>query len=430
MSTAIEFNGVSKYFRMDRDKPRAFQQLFISLFQRNKRNRDDARFWALRDVSFSVKRGESVGLIGTNGAGKSTTLKLISRIIQPSSGTVAVNGRVTALLELGAGFHPDLSGRDNIYLNGAVMGLSRRDVDNKIDQIIDFAEINEFIDVPVKDYSSGMYARLGFSVAIHLDPDILLVDEVLSVGDQAFQQKCNERMQELRHSGITVLFVSHSLETIANTCSQAVWLDRGQVRMAGDIHKVTDAYYAYSLERSLGRSRHALDTENRFGSGEARIIAVEFLDAGGKPVLSTPTNSPVTVRMHYLTNHRMEQPAIGLAFHHLATGTHLTGPNNIVDRYTIPYIEGEGFVDYHIPSLPFLAGDYSLTTAIYDSEIVHQYDTWLNCARLKVTPGDISERHGLVTLNGAWSHRNEPALPVTVSSNGAVAAPDLQAHLP
>jgi energy-coupling factor transporter ATP-binding protein EcfA2 len=263
-------------------------------------------------------------------------------------------------------------------------------------------------------------------VAIHLDPDILLVDEVLSVGDQAFQQKCNERMQELRHSGITVLFVSHSLETIANTCSQAVWLDRGQVRMAGDIHKVTDAYYAYSLERSLGRSRHALDTENRYGSGEARVIAVEFLDVSGKPVLSTPTNSAITVRMHYLTNRRMEQPAFGLAFHHLATGAHMTGPNNIVDHYTISSIEGNGHVDYHIPSLPFLPGDYSLTTAIYDREIVHQYDTWLHCARLKVTPGHTGERHGLITLNGDWSHRNEPATLAATSEGDAVAAPALQ----
>ncbi len=404
MSTVIEFNGVSKFFRMDRDKPRAFQQLFISLLQRNKRSREDNKFWALRDVSFNVQRGESIGLIGTNGAGKSTTLKLISRIIQPTSGNVTVNGRVTALLELGAGFHPDLSGRDNVYLNGAVMGLTRRDVDSRIDQIIDFAEISEFIDVPVKDYSSGMYARLGFSVAIHLDPDILLVDEVLSVGDAAFQQKCNERMQELRESGITVLFVSHSLETIANTCSQAVWLDKGRVRMAGDIHKVTDAYYAYSLERSLGRSRYAQSTENRYGSGEARITQVELLDSAGNMVQQAKTNQSLVVRMHYLTQLRIHQPAFGLAFNHLLTDTNIAGPNNILSQHSIPFIEDEGWVDYHIPSLPFLPGEYTITTAIYDHECVHQYDTWLHGARLSVGPGGTAERHGLIAMNGAWSH--------------------------
>ena len=419
MSTAIEFNGVSKYFRMDRDKPRAFQQLFISLLHRNKQeNEDDKRFWALRDVSFSVQRGESIGLIGTNGAGKSTTLKLISRIIQPSSGLVKVNGRVTALLELGAGFHPDLSGRDNIYLNGAVMGLSRRDVDSKIDQIIDFAEVGEFIDVPVKDYSSGMYARLGFSVAIHLDPDILLVDEVLSVGDQAFQQKCNERMQELRRSGITVLFVSHSLETIANTCSKAVWLDHGHVRMAGDIHKVTDAYYAYSLERSLGRSFHALSGENRYGSGEARVTRVDLMNDDGNLVKQAQTNEPLVVRMHYTSQMRITQPAFGLAFNHLLTETNVSGPNNILSQHNIPFIEGDGWVDYRIPCLPFLPGEYSITTAIYDRECVHQFDTWLHSTRLSVGPGGTPERHGIIALNGGWSHhkassnqRNNEAMP-------------------
>ncbi|MFN4295152.1 MAG: ABC transporter ATP-binding protein, partial [Thermoflexales bacterium] len=188
MSNAIEFHNVSKFFRIDRDRPRTFQELFIQLLRRSRREANI--FWALRDVSFTVERGSSVGLIGTNGAGKSTTLKLISRIIQPSSGTIAVRGRVTALLELGAGFHPELSGRDNIYLNGAVMGLTRKEIDDKFDRIVEFAELEDFVDVPLKDYSSGMQARLGFSTAIHLDPEIVLLDEVLSVGDQAFQQKC------------------------------------------------------------------------------------------------------------------------------------------------------------------------------------------------------------------------------------------------
>jgi energy-coupling factor transporter ATP-binding protein EcfA2 len=314
-------------------------------------------------------------------------------------------------------------------LNGAVMGLSRRDVESKIDQIIDFAEIGDFIDVPVKDYSSGMYARLGFSVAIHLDPDILLVDEVLSVGDQAFQQKCNERMQELRQSGITVLFVSHSLETIANTCSKAVWLDKGRVRMAGDIHKVTDAYYTYSLERSLGRSRHALSTENRFGSGEARVTHVELLDDRGNPVRQARTHAPLVVRMHYLTQMRLEQPAFGLAFNHLLTETNISGPNNILSQHTIPFIENEGWVDYRMPSLPFLPGEYSITTAIYDRQCVHQYDTWLHSARLSVGSGGTAERHGLITLNGSWMHSNEPGQPVASPSNDH-AEPAFQAHLP
>ena len=212
----IEFQSVSKSFRMDRERPRAFQELFISLVRRKKKEQIDAGlFWALRDVSFSIEPGETVGLVGSNGAGKSTALKLISQIIQPNSGSVRVNGRVSALLELGAGFHPELNGRDNIFLNGTVMGMSRRTIEYKLDEIIEFADIGEFIDVPVKDYSSGMQARLGFAVAVHLDPQIVLVDEALSVGDQAFQQKCNERMLEMRRAGITMLYVSHSLESVA-----------------------------------------------------------------------------------------------------------------------------------------------------------------------------------------------------------------------
>lgn len=410
-SNAIEFHNVSKFFRIDRDRPRAFQQLFIQLFQRNCRNTEARKndvFWALRDVSFTVERGSSVGLIGTNGAGKSTALKLISRIIQPSSGTVAVHGRVTALLELGAGFHPELSGRDNIYLNGAVMGLTRREVDYKLDRIVEFAELEDFIDVPVKDYSSGMYARLGFSVAIHLDPEILLVDEVLSVGDQAFQQKCNEYMTRLRKRGVTILFVSHSLDAIVRNCSKAIWLDRGRLQAQGDTQRVADAYYKHVLVQS---STQATPTngDSRFGSGEARVTRVELLDGDLRPLRVAMTNDAIVVRMHYQTTARIEHPLFGLAFYDAQTGAHLAGPNNGIARYDITHIEGSGYVDYHIARLPFLPGEYAINSAIYDADGVHPYDAWIGCARLKVAPGGTRERYGIIALEGNWSHT--PALP-------------------
>ena len=247
MATAIEFYNVSKRFRLDKDKPRSFQEVFLRALRGQFNGNGGQDFWALRDVSFAIEAGDHVGLIGKNGAGKSTTLKLISRIIQPTSGTIKVNGRVTALLELGAGFHPDLSGRDNIYLNGAVMGLTRRQIERKLDEIIEFAEIDEFIDVPVKDYSSGMYLRLAFAAAAHLDPEILLLDEVFAVGDQAFQQKSQERIQELRKRGITILFVSHNMEAVLQTCKRAIWLERGRVRAFGDVSAVSAAYYEDAL---------------------------------------------------------------------------------------------------------------------------------------------------------------------------------------
>jgi lipopolysaccharide transport system ATP-binding protein len=421
MSTAIEFHNVSKFFRMDRDRPRALQHLFVSLLRRKKRDEKRAVevFWALRDVSFNVERGDSVGLIGTNGAGKSTTLKLISRIIQPSAGSVQVNGRVTALLELGAGFHPELSGRDNIYLNGAVMGLTTKEVNERLDQIVEFAELEDFIDVPVKDYSSGMHARLGFSVAVHLDPDILLIDEVLSVGDQAFQQKCNERMLELRQNGVTILFVSHSLEAVLRTCSKAIWLDHGKLKTEGDVQRVADAYYKNMLERSRRGMQPSGD--NRYGSGEARVMRIELLDQSARPLNVALTNDPLIIRLHYHANQCIERPLFGLVFNHVLTGAHLAGPNNRFGRYEIPFIEGDGYMDYYIKRLPFLPGEYSISTTIYDSAGVHQYDSWMHCVRLKVAPGGTSERYGLIALEGVWTHVPEVQPPSSTSADKSMA---------
>jgi len=228
--TVIEFQSVSKSFRMDRDKPRAFQELFIALIQRRQREQEAAGvFWALRDVSFRIEAGETVGLVGSNGAGKSTALKLISRIIRPNIGSVHVRGRVSALIELGAGFHPDMTGRENIALNGSILGLSRKEIAAVTDEIIDFSGLGDFINDPVKHYSSGMYVRLGFSVAVHMKPDVLLVDEVLAVGDEAFAAKCLARVAEFQAEGRTIVVVSHSAAVVRQVCRRALVLDHGQL---------------------------------------------------------------------------------------------------------------------------------------------------------------------------------------------------------
>ena len=403
MSTAIEFLHVSKHFRLERDKPRAFQDLFISVAQRRK-NRLAKEFWALKDVSFDVERGETVGLIGSNGSGKSTTLKLISRIITPTAGEIHVNGRVTALLELGAGFHPDLSGRDNIYLNGAVLGLSRKEIDYKVDAIIDFAELQEFIDVQVRNYSSGMYARLGFAVSVHLDPEILLIDEVLSVGDQSFQQKCNERMLNLRRKGTTILFVSHDLDAVWRLCSRAVWLDQGKVLMDGATTKVIDSYFKHVLEQGTKHEQVEAWAENRYGSGEAHVTEIEFLGEEMRPRHVFMTNEPLVVRIHYHAQERIERPMFGLGFTHAATSTNMAGPNNHFGNASISYIEGMGYVDYRVERIPFLPGDYLITTAIYDWDNTHKYDYWHQCARFTVVPGGTEERYGLIALEGRWQY--------------------------
>ena len=403
MSTAIEFSHVSKFFRLERDKPRAFQDLFISLAQR-KLNRKAQEFWALKDVSFDVQRGEMVGLIGSNGSGKSTSLKLISRIISPNAGKVSVNGRITALLELGAGFHPELSGRDNIYLNGTILGLSRKEIDKKVDAIIDFSELNEFIDVQVKNYSSGMYARLGFAVSVHLDPEILLIDEVLSVGDQSFQQKCNERMMHLRRNGITMVYVSHDLDSVSRLCSRVVWLDQGRVKMDGPAVKVSDAYYKNVLERHSQGVKTESWTDNRMGTGEAHVTEVEFLDEEMEPRRVFVTNETLIIRIHYYAQEHIENPMIGLGIEHAASGTHLAGPNNKFGNAPISFIEGNGYIDYRIDKLPFLPGDYLITTSIYNWDDTNRYDYWYQCARFTVLPGGTEEHYGLVALGGTWEH--------------------------
>jgi lipopolysaccharide transport system ATP-binding protein len=402
--TVIEFQSVSKSFRMDRDKPRAFQELFIALIQRRQREQEAAGvFWALRDVSFRIEAGETVGLVGSNGAGKSTALKLISRIIRPNTGSVHVRGRVSALLELGAGFHPELSGRDNIFLNGTVMGMSRRTIEYKLDEIIEFADIGEFIDVPVKDYSSGMQARLGFAVAVHLDPQIVLVDEALSVGDQSFQQKCNERMLEMRRAGITMLYVSHSLDSVEQVCRRAIWLDRGRVRMDDASFKVASAYYKYGLER---RKRSEVKSEvTRPGSGEARITRVELLDAEGQATSSITTNATVTVRIHYNAEQPVAMPAVGISIVNPTRGVHVAGPNNTMADFRINELRGVGHVDYRIEALPLLPGEYSIDAAIYDWDAVHCVDYLEGAGRFGVYPGGSNEKYGVIALNGSWTHQ-------------------------
>src|SRR5271163_2869881 len=213
---------------------------------------DKREFWALKDISFEVKRGEALGIIGRNGAGKSTALKILSRIMKPTKGHMIVNGRLSALLEVTAGFHPDLTGIENIFLHGTILGMSRREIESKLDQIISFSELEEFIDTPVKRYSSGMYARLGFSVAAHVDPEVLIVDEVLSVGDYMFQQRCMERMRSILKGGATVLFVSHNLKAVSELCSRAMLLKKGEVAITGDTDSVVRHYLKDAQEPCAG----------------------------------------------------------------------------------------------------------------------------------------------------------------------------------
>ena len=238
-SEVVNLQKVGVRYRLPSERIGSFKEYTIRWIQRKVSHRD---FWALQDVNLSVNRGETLGLIGHNGAGKSTLLKLVARVFRPTTGRVVVKGKVAPLLEFGAGFHPELTGRENIYLNGALMGFSHREMEEKLEGIVDFAELWDFIDVPLRTYSSGMWARLGFAVATDVEPDILLIDEVLSVGDESFKRKSSARMQEFRDRGATIILVSHDMEMIQNMCNRAAWLDHGQLKVIGAVNEVIQAY--------------------------------------------------------------------------------------------------------------------------------------------------------------------------------------------
>jgi lipopolysaccharide transport system ATP-binding protein len=408
----IEFNNVSKRFTLHHEKRNSFQERMVNMLQ--PRGAGET-FWALRDVSFALPHGETLGLIGHNGSGKSTALKLITRILEPTSGVVSVHGRISALLELGSGFHPDLTGTDNIFLNGSLLGFTKADMERRVDEIVEFAELGPFIDTPVKHYSSGMYMRLGFAIATAVDPDILITDEVLAVGDEAFQRKCMERIYQFRQQGRTIVFVSHSLDVVRNLCSQAVWLDHGEVQAAGNTVDTVDAYLRHTnqLEQARIEREHAeaqttqdasdvqATAQNRWGSREIEIERVVLLDRHGHETGVFNTGDSLTVRMCYHAHTPVTEPVFGLAIHH-ANGFQINGPNTRFGGLQLGTVQGGGYVDYTVDNLPLLQGQYVLTAAVYDAAMAHPYDHHERMYPFTVHTGSIAERFGSVYLPARW----------------------------
>ncbi len=400
MSDAIVFESVSKRFILPHElkQPRA-----ASWWSRARRRGEwKETFWALRDVSFVIEKGESVGLVGVNGSGKSTILKLIVNILSPTSGRIRSHGRIAALLELGAGFHPDLSGRENVYLNGSILGLNRKEMDRIFDAVVDFAEMERFIDAPVKFYSSGMYMRLGFAIAVHVQPDILLVDETLAVGDQAFQAKCLTRIHEIKRQGVTILLVSHSLDAVSDLSTRALWMDQGRVREDGRVNHVVESYLSEVIRKERVDAHAAT---GRWGSGEAEITRVEFVNGCGEPTSEFKTGQAFAARIHYRAEQRVPSPMFGVAIHR-EDGLHVNGPNTVFSDQHIEAIEGDGVVEYVVPALLLLDGNYFFTAAIYDQAGIHAYDHHHMRYTFSVVPGGVKERYGAFYIPSRWEHRN------------------------
>jgi homopolymeric O-antigen transport system ATP-binding protein len=377
---AVAVRGVSKRFRLHRGR----EVLTVKdLFVRRGRGRLFAgeELWAVRDVSLELTRGRMVGIIGSNGSGKSTFLKLVGGILKPTSGAIAVTGRVSALIELGAGFHPEFTGRENIYVNGILLGLSRTEIRERFDEIVAFAGLDAFIDNPVKTYSSGMYMRLGFAIAVTVDPDILLIDEVLAVGDEAFQHKCVGKIQEFKARGKTIVLVTHDLGSVERLCDEAVWLHQGCLMAHGETRQVIGAYLdqvASEEARALGadhreaEAQAAAGTAQRWGSREVEIVGVRLLDATGAERYLYDTGEACTVHLAWRATRPIEDPVFGIGVFR-KDGVCCYGTNTAIDGLHLGKLAGEGDLAMEIPRLDLIEGEYLLDLAVHARD-GHAYD--------------------------------------------------------
>ena len=391
----IKVNDIHKKFRVYFDKGATLKER--ALFK--SRNRHEDR-WVLRGIDFEAEKGETIGLIGRNGCGKSTLLKLLTRIMYPDQGTIEIKGRVSSLIELGAGFHPDMSGRENIYTNAAIFGLKKKEIDERLDDIIAFSELEEFLDNPVRTYSSGMYMRLAFSVAINVDADILLIDEILAVGDANFQAKCFGKLRELKAQGVTIVLVTHDTDTVASFCNKAIWLNHGVIQASGKPKLVVDKYREF-MNRELYESMQAqeekqrenkeqeeihieernqastepaseaaeeekIDYEtNRFGLRYIEIVKAGFVNKNGEFTGVLQNGESAEIRIYYKINKTLEQYNFGIGFYTMDYVC-IYGVNTALDGYNINQLPKEGYVSFKMDEVMLLSGKYLLQVAIVD----------------------------------------------------------------
>ncbi len=333
----------------------------------------DEKFAALKGVSFSVEEGRTVSIIGQNGSGKSTMLKILCGISKPTSGSIETRGRISALIELGAGFHPEISGRENIFINGIILGLSKKKIQEKLDDIIRFAELEDFIDNPVKTYSSGMYMRLGFSIAINVDPDILLIDEVLAVGDAAFVPKCLDKINEFKRNGKTIIFVSHDLSTVDRISDEVIWLKEGKIEMQGYPKRVIDAYLEYigkkdevkaEIQHQKEEEEGEINREKRWGSREIEINNVKMIDEKGKEKYIYEADEPFTIQFDVTAKNEEKDFVFGIGIYN-SEGVHCYGTNTYIEDYRSQTISGSGKIKVDVPALNLINGSYFLDVAAH-----------------------------------------------------------------
>ncbi|MCB8959403.1 MAG: ABC transporter ATP-binding protein [Ardenticatenales bacterium] len=408
MQPAIQFENVSKRFVYAYDHPYSILESVVATLRRQQRaekKQDD--LWAVRDANFTIMPGETVGFIGRNGGGKSTLLKLATRIYEPTSGRIRVHGRTSALLELGAGFHPELTGHENIFLNGALLGLSEVEVREKYDAIVDFSEMRDFLHMPVKFYSSGMYMRLAFSVAVHVEPDILFVDEILAVGDQAFQSKCIDRIYEIKQGGATIVIVSHDLRVVRNLCTRLLWLDKGAIREDGPAGDVAANYVDYSRaleQEQMAKVLGSRENFKRWGSRQVTIESVTLQAKNGTPQATFHTGDDLTIVIRYHAPKRVKAPKFGLSVLR-KDGLQLSSPNQAGSGDPIGEVQGHGELCYHIRDLPLLPAEYFLTVSVHDELGLQVYDYHDRAYPFHVLPRGSEKKDGIIELPASWEWR-------------------------
>jgi ABC-2 type transport system ATP-binding protein len=390
---AIIVDSVSKNFRLYHERNRYIKAAIL----RGRRARYE-EFWALENVSFEVEHGSTLGLIGSNGSGKSTMLKCLTGIYRPDKGRIAVNGNIAALLELGSGFHPELSGRENIYLNAAILGLSKKDAQRQFDSIVEFAGLERFIDTAVKNYSSGMQIRLGFSIAAHVEPEILLIDEVLTVGDQTFQRKSSEKIEQFRREGRTIVVVSHSLVSVQQLCKEVIWLEKGHMMMRGPAAEVISAYTGESYAQHVAMDA---DFRERWGTEEVRIDRIDLLNDSGEKVERVETDGAMIISTQLTAQTSVRAPVVKVSISKL-DGDIVWSSTSRKSDLGLGNLNNPVVVNIAIPKLPLLEGTYYISVACTDTTGTTDFDHCQNWVRFDVHQSDLFEE-GLVAVPSIWT---------------------------
>lgn len=391
---SIEVRNLSKVYHLYNRSSDRIRETFS--IKKKKYSRDH---YALKNINLSIKHGESVGIVGTNGSGKSTLLKLVTGVVSPTEGEIETGGKIAALLELGAGFNPEYTGIENIYLNGTMMGYTQEEMKKRVPDIIEFADIGEFMEQPVKSYSSGMFARLAFAVSINVEPDILIVDEALSVGDTRFQVKCIDKMRELQEKGTTILFVTHAIEQIKRFCTRAIWIKNGELIEDGEASQVVDLYDNYM--KYGDRKIEKVNNEADFMLPEnSEFLAVIQKVTINKNMFRSFEKLEVEVT-YDVYDENMEDLQVGVAFYSLDRKIYVFGPNTNLDKVSVPQAQGRHVVKYTVPKLTLISGDYTVDVGIFNSGGIVNLDYKNNCERFSVANEYFSE--GMFYLEHEWN---------------------------